>query len=53
MDKIQLLQERKAKIINMSKEIRDDIFATDGKHFNAKGYEYFMDYIRKELDELL
>ena len=27
MDKIQLLQERKAKIINMSKEIRDDIFA--------------------------
>ena len=27
MDKIQLLQERKAKIINASKEIRDDIFA--------------------------
>ena len=34
-------------------KVRDDIFATDGKHFNAKGYEYFMEYIRKELDELL
>ena len=34
-------------------KIREDIFATDGKHFNAKGYEYFMEYIRKELDELL
>lgn len=34
-------------------KVRDDIFASDDKHFNAKGYEYFMDYMRQALDALL
>ena len=34
-------------------KVRDDIFAADGKHFNAVGYELFMDYIREALDDLL
>lgn len=34
-------------------KVRDDIFASDDKHFNAKGYGYFMDFVREFLDELL
>lgn len=34
-------------------KVRDDIFASDGKHFNAKGYGYFMEYVREFLGELL
>lgn len=34
-------------------KVRDDIFAADGKHFNAVGYELFMNYIREALDDLL
>ena len=34
-------------------KVRDDIFASDNKHFNAKGYALFMDYVRQFLADLL
>ena len=34
-------------------KVRDDIFASDGKHFNAKGYAYFMEFVREFLGDLL
>jgi lysophospholipase L1-like esterase len=34
-------------------KVRDDIFAADGKHFNAKGYTYYMDFVREFLGDLL
>ncbi|MBO5868610.1 MAG: hypothetical protein J6Q54_06870, partial [Oscillospiraceae bacterium] len=34
-------------------KVRDDIFAKDNKHFNAKGYTYFMEFVREFLGDLL